>query len=233
MSRFRQEISTDLPTYCLLFRALLLFHQNETLRTDCSIALFLLSFCEYIVGAGQHLSAPAICSRLQMPINVSFDWTHSPFNAKSKFELEMQQQKRRDRSTVWQRIRLIFATLWFDKFENISSNNYDAIYKFDPVLKLTDADLSLIRATSISAAVHYNVQAISNASGHANVRQAVANLISYTTLAMMSTTDLLNRKMVVSALQRFVTSVPNTPMDEETFVAVLRLMEHLVLNGNT
>lgn len=125
----------------MLLRALLIFHQHSGLKTDCTIALFILAFGEYSLGS-YNLSLPIVCSKLKVPFVCEFHWKESQFNQKSQIERLLLNASNGQASdnisngndasdtershmtgklkTMWQYVRLQFANLWFGGIENIS-----------------------------------------------------------------------------------------------------------------
>lgn len=157
LPEYRHELVHDTNTYYMLLRALLIFHQHSGLKTDCTIALFILAFGEYSLGS-YNVSLPYICSKLKVPFISEFHWKESQFNQKSHIESLLlnsingqgndnisngsrNEDSDTDRShmqaklkTMWQYVRLQFADLWFGGIQHIS---IDFTYS-------ADKDLSVI-----------------------------------------------------------------------------------------
>lgn len=141
LPEYRHELAHDTNTYYLLLRALLIFHQHSGLKTDCTIALFILAFGEYSLGS-YNVSVPNVCSKLKVPFVCEYHWKESQFNQKSHIESLLLNSRNgqtsdnvsngnddlgTDRShmsanskMMWQYVRLQFANLWFGGIEHIS-----------------------------------------------------------------------------------------------------------------
>lgn len=98
----RYRLSNDLQLYILLLRALLLFLDNVTLKTDCAIVLFSMAFSEYMIGGGGQVSnndstngkhpapmvsIPAICKKLRVPLQCEYHRLQSTSEARSAIEM--------------------------------------------------------------------------------------------------------------------------------------------------
>lgn len=138
---YRRDLAQDVSTYYMLLRALVIFHQHAGLKSDCSMALFLLAFGDYSLGS-YNVSIPQVCSKLKLPFICDFHWQTSQFNQKSILESLLLNSKNghvsdsmsngmedvaTDRSqmsakmkTMWQYVRLQFANIWFGGIQHIS-----------------------------------------------------------------------------------------------------------------
>lgn len=141
IAEYRRELVHEISVYYLLLRSLVIFHQHAGLKSDCTIALFVLAFGEYSLGS-YNVSLPHVCSKLKLPFICEYHWQTSKFNEKSPLESLLLNSKtdhesnnkfngiadsNTDRShmsgklkTMWQYVRLQFANLWFGGIEHIS-----------------------------------------------------------------------------------------------------------------
>lgn len=236
--KLRTEVSQEINVLCLLVRALVLFYHHESFKQDCAVALFLLVFSDYTTGGGQ-LSLPILCDRLKVPVKNTPHWITSPFNKKSDLERLLFYVHDTDQSNgIWQNVRFTFASLWFGGLEHVfdKSNglkiDYDenCRFEFDQSLRLTKTDISLLRATSISLTLHNRLQTITNATNHLVAQSAIAELTNY---MLLPSNDTLRKssKSILTAVQRFCATTPNTQSDDATFAAVCKLLADLVQKG--
>lgn len=224
--------------FCLLVRALILFYHHESFKQDCAVAMFLLVFSDYTTGCRQ-ISLPKLCDQLEAPIKYTQHWTTSPFNKKSDLEQLLFDVHETDQSNgIWQNIRLTFASLWFGGLEHVFDKSQDpkvaydqdCRFEFDQSLRLTKYDVTLLRATSISLTLHNRLQTITNATNHLVAQSSIAELTNY---MLLPSTDTLRRssKAILTAVQRFCATAPNTQSDDTTFAAVSKLLADLVHKG--
>lgn len=245
MTQFHRDLCSDENIYLLLLRSLLLFYKHDAFRTDCSIALFMLSYSEYCIAEQHNISIPARCSdRLAVPLRHLTHWHQSHYNKTSDLEeLLLNEDKYNidELQTTAQYIRLTFASNWFDGFdrilkvskhsiEGLSISDYcqdGPILKFDKSLCLNKCDLALIRATSPAAAIRHWIHKIENATNHAGVMNGIANIENHIVLPRIERRN-LRTKDLINAVQRFYMTLPNTDIDVQVFVAVERLLATLV-----
>lgn len=236
--KFRKEVSQEINVFCLLVRALMLFYHHESFKQDCAVALFLLVFSDYTTGVRQ-LSLPLLCDQLDTPVKYTRHWTSSPFNKKSDLEQLLCQVHETDQSNgIWQNVRLTFASLWFGGLENVFDKSEstkidydkDCRFEFDQSLRLTKYDINLLRATSISLTLHNRLQTVTNATNHLVAQSAIAELTNY---ILLPSIDTLRRSSngVLTAVQRFCATTPNTQSDDITFTVVSKLLADLVHKG--
>lgn len=248
IARFRRELAVEVNVYFMLVRALILFHQHQTFRADCSVALFMLAFSEFTVGS-HRLSMPHLCCKLSMPIKCD---THWKLSANTKFSsLEMllahPESSSMDAESSWQYVRLVFASQWFDGFSNVITlcnsspskdfaRNYGGTndiptLAFDNRLQLTRQDLALIKATDSHGSVKYWLNSIVNATNHSDVVQGLAGIFNQLLLVPNAFASNGVCADVMRAVSRFTATMPNTESDETVYVEVLRLLAKLVESG--
>lgn len=245
ITKFRREISKEANVYCLLLRALLLFYQHTTFKQDCAVALFILAHSEYAIGSLQ-ITMPILCKRLRVPFKLESHWHNTPFNKKSDLEqllFAFEEPDDKAAQSAWQYVRLTFASLWFNGFDQILggtvrdndtrldySINGEVYLAFDESLCLTKTDMSLIQATTVSYALNHWLQVISNATNHIDVNVGISAITNYAMLPDCVRTQ-LNHKDLIVAIRRFCSATPNTLSDETVFEAVLQLLTNLVEKG--
>lgn len=241
IKRFRREVSKEENVYYLLLRALLLFYQHPTFKQDCAVALFLLSYSEFVVGSIS-ITMPSIFERVRVPFKYVPQWQFSPYNKKSNVEMLMEKIKKDDETAAtfaWQYTRLIFASLWFNGFEQlirqVGTENDTRFYytingqhmTFDPLLCLTKSDVLLVQGTTIRFSMDKWLQTISNATSYVDVSLGVAGIENYTLIPNSKQEHLIHNNLIL-AIRRFCSATPNTPSDEAVYEIIIQILASLV-----
>lgn len=209
----RKDLSEEINVYFIILRSLLMFHHDDGLKADAATALFLLSFNTYTIGS-YSISLPRILNKLKIPFLPQFHWSESPHRFLSPLEeifFEPDGHSRpstadsnsSDKSSLWQFLRISFASIWFNGLENVLMNarqskratednqrinychvpinggkNYRMIraLDFDDRLKMTKKDLLLIHASLPMDSFRYFIHQIENSTTHQEVSSAIAHI---------------------------------------------------------
>lgn len=125
---YRELLIDDLTFHFFLLKSLFLFNDFIQFRSDCVSTLFLLAFHDFIIG-NREISVPHLFKKLQLPIVCKFHWEISPFDIKSSLDELLLYSTMIDatdkpktfisKSIIDQNLRISFATLWFNGFNNI------------------------------------------------------------------------------------------------------------------
>lgn len=143
-SDYRELLIDDLTFHFFLLKSLFLFNDFIEFRSDCVGTLFLLAFHDFIIG-NREISLPNLFKNLKIPFVCKYHWEMSPFDKKSSLDelllystlIDENENTNRcsvdcatNRSTnqsktyinnsiIWQYLRISFATIWFNGFNNI------------------------------------------------------------------------------------------------------------------
>lgn len=140
-SAIRRQLASDMQTYVLLIRSLLLFSHIDEFKQECSILLFSIAFNDYIVGTNSNANfiVPPLCRKLCLPIECEFRWQpgsksqpRSPIESilfgnsqrPETTDLNANNAIRRygqqwEKSLIWRYIRFTFAALWFETLDKV------------------------------------------------------------------------------------------------------------------
>lgn len=223
----RELLKTD-AIKVLLFRAMLLFHKNEALQRDCSIALFIVAFSDYILGETK-LSVPQLLAdQYHVPIVCNTHWTASPFIGHSAFTKALLSHP--SKSVEWQFVRFTVASMLFT---DESINQPTLIYpscEFNPELHLTPNDCSLLQSSDSTKFLALSLHSIANATTHSAVLNgltALQSLISFVRIDKQKIRIEL-RKDMINLMRRFLCVLPNTVADQQVFVAVMDVVVDII-----
>lgn len=130
-SDYRELLIDDLTFHFFLLKSLFLFNDFIAFRSDCVSTLFLLAFHDFVIG-NREISLPNLFKQLKVPFVCKYHWETSPFDKKSSLDELLlystlidendNQNKRKpyiNKAIIWQYLRISFATMWFNGFNNI------------------------------------------------------------------------------------------------------------------
>ncbi|XP_063702013.1 protein rotatin homolog [Culicoides brevitarsis] len=148
----------------------------------------------------------------------------------------------------WQYLRMTFTSLWFGGSEFVLQNvnesegfrgvvNYkrfpkglsgSEILDFDPKLEVLEADINLMKITSLPEMIKHQISLIDQAASHEKASKNVACLKS---VIFLPHYEEHLPKDLMKVLKRFVVVQPKTDDDEHLFKLVLDLLSHLIKIG--
>lgn len=144
IAQARLQLSSDVQTYVLVLRALLLYQHDDRLRRNGAALLFMLAFNEYIAcTTNDGFNVPSIIKKLNVPIECEYGWkssTNDLFSALlygnepnqicidsfSHTPLKDHTRQPNDyNNKCWRYIRMAFAAIWFGSLDNCNhTSNY-------------------------------------------------------------------------------------------------------------
>lgn len=224
----RRELRAN-GTQVLLCRALLLFHKNEALQRDCSVALFLVAFADFVLGESNVSAPQLLVDLLHVPIVCKTHWTMSPFVGQSPLidALLRHQQS----SAEWQFVRFTIASLFFGDAPQVHANAplvYPAL-EFNSKLHLNQDDCRLLHASDQIEFLKYTLRSVGNATTHPAVLSALAYLQSFAMVPIDKTRlGSAAAKECINVVRRFLCVLPNTVPDQHVFLAVMEAVLNLI-----
>lgn len=144
LPQVRLQLSSDVQTYVLVLRALLLFQHDDRLRRNGAALLFMLALHEYIAcTANDGFNVPSIIKKLNAPIECEYGWkwpandflsallygnesNHIYIDNISHTPLPHDLHQPNDcNNRCWRYVRMSFAAIWFGSLDNCNNtSNY-------------------------------------------------------------------------------------------------------------
>lgn len=203
-SDYREILIDDLTFHFFLLKSLFLFNDFIGFRSDCVSTLFLLSFHDFIIG-NRNISLPNLLKKLQIPILCKYHWETSPFDKKSTLDelllysiiidendnqksattshhRNVQSKTFINKTIIWQYLRISFATMWFNGFNNI----FDCVQKckkeFENKSDKLDYSELPINLTTIDESGVVDLCGVLEFNNELHVNQSDLNLIKATSV---------------------------------------------------
>lgn len=226
----RSVLVYDEVTLRCVLRAMLLFVQNEELRREGAVLLFLVTHASCVEGETR-VSVPALLQqRLAVPLVHVAHMADNPFTCPGELERELAKGLSK---AEWQCLRFAFSETSMGNMlqDQIDSQQQELQYaglRFDDRLRLTAADIALRRCTDMGEMLAVCTKALENATTHTAVGDALANIAIIGAFESfdIEVPDIGPRLTVV--LRRFFLVLPNTEGDERCFGSILHVVARLM-----
>ncbi|RZC42072.1 rotatin [Asbolus verrucosus] len=227
-SSARQSLCMDTEVYYNVLRSLFLFFTEEKLKHDAVCLLFLLIFSDFIRGSPSKadLSVPYLVTQLlRVPFSCNTYWEISPH-----FEESLVSLLTTDKWCL-SSLQIQWNSEMFGGIDELLSWNHIDYGEsnIEDILKLTNYDLTCLKASSVDYYVKKYLTDIQNGTTHETVTASINKLTTYVHLyKFMPKENHFLQYAWEATFVRFLKDLPSSEEDAKLLSRVLKFLTFLL-----